>query len=396
MLFAASGFYAFCLGALAFAGCSDSAKQGDGASTGGHTSGGSSAGFGASGSSGKGSSSGASGVSQQGGSSGASSGGGAGSAGEGAGGESTGSGAASGRGGSGGGRAGSGAVAGRAGSGGASAGSAGSATAGAAPSADCSGQFGEPRVVLDSGVEVRVYSPTLSRDELELLYSATDAASAKTFRRSTRASKLDAFEPGESLPELDAACAPSEDRTLDLTPDGLRAYIGCYDPTVSFSGSLRVARRASPDAAFVLDAESYGTVGASPSIAADELTVYTSGFDASQEAGLVYERAAPDAPFADGFEIPGLNGRPAQGPDISVNGLALFFGDDYGVWAATRESPDVPFSTLDPVIEAAADPRAASWLSPAISDDCRSLYAVRYVADTGAGEPSWTLEVLER
>jgi len=56
----------------------------------------------------------------------------------------------------------------------------------------------------------------------------------------------------------------------------------------------------------------------------------------------------------------------------------------------------VPFSSLDPVIEAAAEPRAASWLSPAISDDCRSLYAVRYVADTGAGEPSWTLEVLER
>jgi hypothetical protein len=60
------------------------------------------------------------------------------------------------------------------------------------------------------------------------------------------------------------------------------------------------------------------------------------------------------------------------------------------------ESPDVPFSTLDPVIEAPDDAPRSSWNSAAISDDCRSLYAVRYVADTGAGKSSWTLEVLTR
>jgi hypothetical protein len=331
-------------------------------------------------------------------------GGGTGGAGErgGNGGESAsaGSGGASGRGGTGGvaggdamGGTSAGAAGESAGSGG-NAGSAGSATAGE-PGADCSGRLGEPRVVLDAGLGIRVYSPTLSSDELELFYAMTEG-SLKELRRTTRASKLDAFEPGAPLPELDAACAATEDRTLDLTPDGLGVYIGCYDPTVSFSGSLRVARRSAPDAPFVLDARSFGTVGASRAVAAGELTVYTSGFDASSDPGLVYERASVDDPFDGGFEIPGLQALPAPGPDISMNGTNLFFGYQYGVWVATRESTDMPFSTLDPAIDAPADAPGSSWSSPAISDDCRSLYAVRYVSDTGQGESSWTLEVLTR
>jgi len=66
------------------------------------------------------------------------------------------------------------------------------------------------------------------------------------------------------------------------------------------------------------------------------------------------------------------------------------------VWFATRENRDVEFSGLDVAIEAPPEAPANSWNSPAISDDCRSLYAVRYVADTGAGESSWTLEVFTR
>jgi hypothetical protein len=46
--------------------------------------------------------------------------------------------------------------------------------------------------------------------------------------------------------------------------------------------------------------------------------------------------------------------------------------------------------------QAPEDAAARGWNSAAISDDCRSLYAVRYVADTGAGKSSWTLEVLTR
>jgi hypothetical protein len=383
-------------GTFAVAGCGESAKPGDdagpagqagssGSSAGMGTSGGSSAGGGSSGTSG-----GTGGESGQGGGAGSTAGSGATSGRSGAGG-------ADGSGGRGGnaGDAAAGASAG-VGEAGASAGSAAGGNAGA-PNADCNGQFGEPRVVLDSGPEIRVYSPTLSADELELLYSATDVAgSVKEFRRSTRSSKLDAFEPGATMPELDAACAPAEDRTLDLTPDGLRTYLGCYDPTVSFSGLLRVARRAAPDAPFVLDAESYGTVGASPAVTANELVVYTSGFDASVEPGLVYERTAPEAAFDAGFEIPGLAGMPTQAPDVSVDGLALFFGYEYGVWAATRESSEMTFSTPDAVIEPPADAPASSWNSAAISDDCRSLYAVRYVADTGAGQSAWTLEVFTR
>ena len=367
----AKGLCSVVLGTFAVTGCGDSSKSGDGSASAGQSSGGSSAGLGASGRSGAADTEGGSGTS------------------------SAGAGAVSGdRGGEGGARSG---AAGMSAASGAAGSGAGSGADGSTPSADCSGQFGAPRVVLDSGPELRVYSPTLSDDELELLYSATDVPRAvKGFRRSTRSSKLAPFEPGAPLPELDAACAPTEDRTSDLSSDGLRAYIGCYDPTVSFSGPLRIARRSAPGAAFVLDAQSYGTVGASPAISANELIVYTSGFNASADPGLVYERAAPDAPFDHGSEIPGLGGVPTQAPDLSINGLALFFGNQYGVWVATRQRPDLPFSTPAAVIAPPTDAPATSWMSPAISDDCRSLYAVRYVADTGAGDSSWTLEVLTR
>jgi hypothetical protein len=251
-------------------------------------------------------------------------------------------------------------------------------------------------VVLDPGLEVRIYSPTLSPDQLELFYGSTDVTGMiKEIRRSTRASKLEAFEPGDVVAELDAACLAAEDRTLDLTPDGLRVYLVCYDPTVSFSGALRVARRSAPGASFVLDAESYGTVGASPSLVAGELTVYSGGFEGGTAYPLVFQRAATDQPFGEGLPIEGVFS-PATSPDVSADGLNLVFGSDSGVMLATRNSVDEPFATQGPAIDASDDTPVTSWNSPAISEDCQSLYAVRYVADTGGGERAWTLEVLTR
>lgn len=99
--------------------------------------------------------------------------------------------------GTGGGHAGDGAGAGAAGDSPGDAGNssrAGNAAGGSAgtPSAGCAGTFGEPRVVLDPGLEVRIYSPTLSADELELFYGSTDVTGMiKELRRSTRTSKLE-------------------------------------------------------------------------------------------------------------------------------------------------------------------------------------------------------------
>jgi hypothetical protein len=250
--------------------------------------------------------------------------------------------------------------------------------------------------VLDPGLEVRIYSPTLSADELELFYGSTDVTGMiKEIRRSTRASKLEAFEPGDLVPELDAACLAAEDRTLDLTPDGLRAYVVCYDPTVSFSGALRVARRSSPGSSFVLDAESYGTVGASPSLVAGELTLYSGGFEGGTAFPLVFQRAATDEQFGEGSPIEGVSS-PATSPDVSADGLNLVFGSDSGLMLATRANVEEPFVTRGLAIDATSDTAVTSWNSPAISEDCRSLYAVRYVADTGSGKRSWTLVLLTR
>ena len=263
-------------------------------------------------------------------------------------------------------------------------------SAGASTSVDCSGPFGEPRVVFDAGAGMRLFSPTLSADETELLYAIGEQQGELHYARAKRASKLDAFGPGEPIPELDLACVPSDDRTIDLSADGLRAYLVCYDPGNADSKDLRIAARPTLDAPFALKAGTYGHVGASAAVANGELTLYTSGFLAGEEPALLFERATTSESFGDGQPIPGLGDAPLVTPDPSPDGLWLFgalgAGFNEGLTLATRANVDEPFAPLDSSLT--SDP-GGNWVSPAISEDCRSLYAVRR-------SPHYTVEVFAR
>lgn len=268
-----------------------------------------------------------------------------------------------------------GGITGNAGAGGESAGEAGDGSAGRAggsASVDCTGTFGEPHVVFESPGR-RLFSPTLTADETELLYAVGDADDLR-FYRSTRSSRTESFGPGEPLPELDAACVATDSRTIDLSSDGLRAYLVCYGGDGPNDNALRLAVRSALDAPFVLDPMSYGEVAPSAAVAPGELTLYSSGVQPSEDPALVFERSATSEPFGAGMEIPGLEGSALVTPDVSPDGLSLFGSLMGAIVLATRASVHDPFSTAEPIL---GPPAGGQWISATVSEDCRSLYAVR-------------------
>ena len=269
-----------------------------------------------------------------------------------------------------------GAGAGTAGAGGAGA----TATGGAAGvgASSCAGSWGAPEVLYQAPDGYTLSSPAVRSDDLELFYVDYDAAGAGHYRRTARSDRAAPFTPGDIVSELDAACGAADQRMIDLSSDGRRAYIVCIEePVANASGALRMARRPDFDSPFSLDAMSYGVVGASPAISADELRLYTSAqASVGTNPSLTYMRASTTAPFGAGMSIPGLESSTLSAPDISPDGLALFGNLNAAVVVVTRSAPDAPFG--GPSIVVPGDPMNYTFVVGAadVSGDCRSLYYV--------------------
>jgi len=255
----------------------------------------------------------------------------------------------------------------------------GSAGGGLGP-VSCQGDFGSPTVVLAGETGVPVASPSLSPDTLELFY-VRESKEEHAFRRSTRADDNAMFTAGAPVPELDAACAAGESRTIGLSSDGLRAYVVCYaaDPNALGGGVLHVADRASQGAAFTLRAGT-AMVGPSAAISSDELTLYTSSdVDPGSDPPRRYRRAATTAEFGSGEDIPGLSVVNLSAPDPSPDELELFGALDTDLVVTTRATRDGAFGEpriLLPHVE------NAIYGAPEISRDCRSLFVVRQTRDS--------------
>jgi hypothetical protein len=221
---------------------------------------------------------------------------------------------------------------------------------------------------------IRIASPTLSPDDLEMFYSTVDELTGVAhFTRSVRAAKTDVFPEGAVVPELDAACAPSEvDRHMDLSSDGLRAYIICTaEPTVT-SGLLHVARRSSLGGSFTLDPTAFGRVGPSIAISKDELVAYSTTF-MRPGPPLMFTRSDTSSPFLPGVSIPGLENVVISALDPTPDGLSLYGGLDLFIQVATRSLPSGPYGAPTLVIDPGPDHLVGA---PEISQDCRSLYYV--------------------
>jgi hypothetical protein len=266
---------------------------------------------------------------------------------------------------------------------------------------DCDGDFGDGRVVYSAPAGKSISSPTLTPDELELFFfeyvEEATGVTAGGFFRATRASKSVAFGESETLAELDAACASTDRRSIELSRSGLRAYVVCYADTASGSnGALQLATRDALGAPFELEDAEYGSVGAGAALSNDELElVSTASTNAAGAAPPeIYERGALSEPFGPGGVIPGLEASGLITPDLAPDDVSLFGAEANSIVVATRPRRGADFAAAMAVIPAGADRR---YGAPEVSADCRALYYV--VVDTvpTATPPSqWSFQVSER
>lgn len=260
---------------------------------------------------------------------------------------------------------------------------------------DCTGEFGEEQVILTRDNQVIVSTPTMPEDELELFFveHALTQGGPPQVMRAERASRDADFGEAAVVTEVQSACQDSEERGISITADGLRLYIDCYTGISSFSpGPLRVAERASRDAAFTVEQTSYGDVGPQINVSPDELWAYSSSEMNTTSPPRQYSRASTQDPFANGEPIPGLEDVAFGTPSITADGLTLYGGIDPDLVVTTRTAPDAPFAA--PSVVFSGDSSGAAYRFPEISPDCRTLYFVRI--DQSGGGSTFSLRMAKR
>lgn len=262
-------------------------------------------------------------------------------------------------------------------------GAAGAGTSGSGTQpADCSGTFGAPTPGLTEDAKAKLASPALSPDALTLFYTRTLDGQI-SFRVSTRANLTAVFPAGAAIPELDAACQAAEGRSVDLSADGLRAYIACYSATAEPVGAatLRVAERASLTAPFSVSGDKV-QVGAGAAISKDELTLFTSSdVNPGFKPPRLFQRASLAEAFGVGAAIPGLEEVNLTAPDPAPDGTTLYGGLMGNVVVTTRAGASSAFAAPT-VLFAPAD--ATQQLgAPEVSQDCRRLFFVQQTSANG-------------
>ncbi|HEY2410005.1 MAG TPA: hypothetical protein VGI10_28575 [Polyangiaceae bacterium] len=259
----------------------------------------------------------------------------------------------------------------------------------------CSGvNLTHTTTVLTAPATADLASPTLSPDELEMLYavglpSATPPQDTWTIHRATRVSRATAFDTDIEVPELDAACPGSNRRDPTLSSDGLSVYIVCEAPDADnlLTGPLRRATRANRDAPWAVDATDFGTVGTSPSITGDQLTLWTSSIATGQAAPSLFTRASIAAPFTN--STASINVPQASTPDISADGT-LLFGADASKLLLSKRNASGSFDVINPDLLARATVLPVG--SPTQSADCGSLYFIE-IDTLPTAATVWTISV---
>jgi hypothetical protein len=243
-----------------------------------------------------------------------------------------------------------------------------------------------------------VASLSITEDELELFY--VDALSPEenlisVLSRSTR----DAAFPttGTRIPELQAACAPGDYPTLDVSNDGLRMYFICLDE----SSPLRLATRASRSATWTVAPEPIGTVADSIGVSDDELTAVAVVDLSEAPRPVLYRRASRSEPFGSAQDIPLITGS-FRNPDL-VGSRHLFgiisssAGPDRLVVSTLTDASPLSYSA--PTTDGMPAPSAAAAsttydYTPTVTPDCRRIYFLRQVRSGATAQ--WTIEVAER
>jgi hypothetical protein len=244
-----------------------------------------------------------------------------------------------------------------------------------------------------------VASLSITADELELFYVELSPDGQDNFisvlSRSARSAAF--MGPPVRVPALQAACAPGDYPSLDVTNDGLRIYITCLD-----GGSpLRTAARASRSADWVVAPDPVGMVGDSISVSDDELTA-AAVVDLATNAPrpVLYRRGSRSEPFGNAETVPTVNDS-FMNPDLAADGRQLF-GVGTGsngrsrILVSTRTSTQVyPAPSYEGMpVPPSAIASSVSDFTPTVTPDCRSMYFLRRLGlDVGV---VWTLELSQR
>jgi hypothetical protein len=234
-----------------------------------------------------------------------------------------------------------------------------------------------------------IRSPAVTEDELELFYVSTVQGSSSGYYRSVRTSRSQAFPVAEPVPELDALCAgllPEAAWAIDVSLNGLRAYITCGLPTSEIP--IQLATRSDRTTPFVLE-RVVGQMGVSVAVDASELTAYSSGYLSFPGPPLVARRDSLADEFVGATPIPGLESQTLVAPEISRDGLTIYGADGNRLGFSERTGPSEPFGPF------AEFPFIATFTAtgaPEMSADCRRLYFVGIYPNGGP----WALHVIER
>lgn len=242
----------------------------------------------------------------------------------------------------------------------------------------CDGFWGHPTPVLSLLPNLSLRGgPAVAFGGLVLLYVALDENDASlTFHSAVRGSTGEAFGTPEPVGELQEACGGGEPHGIDLSEDGLRAYVSCHDGTGS--RIVRMAVRPTLADPFTLGSDvavqpaEDETVYGAARLSRDELTLYVNGTTAGAPS-LMASRSATSEPFATYGPIPGLESVALLYPAPSPDGLSL-------VGATTASGVEALAYVRRPDLASAYGPltylfAGSGYTSvPEVSADCRTLY----------------------
>lgn len=242
-------------------------------------------------------------------------------------------------------------------------------TGGSPSLVDCSGVFGVGVLFFE---DTNVTSPALTSDELELFYVDGDETQ-QTVKRTVRLTTQESFPVGTQVAELNALCGPNDSRTIDVSDDGLRAYVLCYqfEQIEEANHPLLLISRPTRQDPFT-GAQEIANFASSPAVSSDELSLIGNTYGSPSTD--VATRAALGDTFEGRAPLLGLENVALFAPTLSPDALQIYGANSGAITVATRTDPSSPFGAPTALSNLPEGLSAAG--APEISADCRSLLFV--------------------